>query len=435
MIPQQKLGQDLKLMLGRKNKPRRRLNLAETTRLAWYSILSNRLRSALTMLGVIIGIAAVIAMVTIGEGAHAQTESQLKALGSNLIYIRSGVATTGSPASLGAGSATTLTWEDAKAIAKSCSAVRAVAPSLNTQTQVVRAELNTQTYIAGTTPEFVEVRDFLPLTGRFFNQIELDKAARVAVLGQSVVANLGLTSETALGETIRIQGEEFTVIGTLEYRGSSPFRDQDDQVVIPLTTMASRIIGINSIYGISLENVLALAKSPEHMEAAQYQITNLLRLRHKIAPPRSDDFMVRNQADLVSASNAVSRIFTILLGGSASISLVVGGIGIMNIMFVSVSERTREIGIRRAVGARSSDILRQFLIESTVLSVIGGMLGIALGIGASVLINLALGWKIGIPFNAIFLSLGVCLVIGIFFGAYPAHKASRLDPITALRSE
>lgn len=422
-------------MLPHKPRPRRRLNLAETVNLAWSSILSNRLRSALTMLGVIIGIAAVIAMVTIGQGAHAQAENQLKSLGSNLIYVRSGVATTSSPASLGAGSASTLTWDDAKAIANTCTAVRSVAPNLSTRTQMVRAELNTNTYVLGTTPEFVEVRDFLPLTGRFFNQVELDKAARVAVLGQSVVENLGLTADTAPGDKIRIQGEEFTVIGTLEYKGTSPFRDQDDQVVIPLTTMASRIIGINSIYGISLESLLAEAKSPEQMAAAQYQITNLLRLRHKIVPPRSDDFMVRNQADLFSASNAVSRIFTSLLGGAAAISLVVGGIGIMNIMFVSVTERTREIGIRRAVGARSSDILWQFLIESTVLSVAGGFLGIAVGIGASVLINLALGWNAGIPVAAIIVSLGVCLVIGIFFGAYPANRASRLDPITALRSD
>lgn len=423
------------LVLFRKYRPRRRLNLAETIRLAWSSILSNRLRSALTMLGVIIGIAAVITMVTVGQGAHAQAESQLNALGSNLIYVRSGVATTGSPASQGAGSATTLTWEDAKAIASTCSAVRAVAPSLSTRTQVVRAELNTHTYVSGTTPEFVEVRDFLPLTGRFFNQVELDKGARVAVLGQTVVQNLGLMADTAPGQLIRIQGEEFTIIGTLEYKGTSPFRDQDDQVLIPLTTMANRIIGTNSIYGVSLESLLAEAKTPEQLDAAQYQITNLLRLRHKIVPPRSDDFMVRNQADLVNASKVVSRIFTALLGGSAAISLVVGGIGIMNIMFVSVSERTREIGIRRAVGAHSSDILRQFLIESTVLSVVGGILGIALGIGISVLINLILGWNTGIPLGAILISLGVCLVIGIFFGAYPAHQASRLDPITALRSE
>ncbi|MFM7450352.1 MAG: ABC transporter permease [Leptolyngbyaceae cyanobacterium] len=413
----------------------RRLDLVETIGLAWSSLLANKLRSILTMLGVIIGIAAVIAMVTIGRGAQAQTERQLKSLGSNLIFVQSGVALTGGPASQGAGSATTLTWEDAQAIASTCSAVSAVAPVLNTRAQVVRSEFNTNSFIVGTTPAHVQVRDFLPLTGRFFNQAELEQAARVAVLGQTVVENLGLTANSALGQTIRIQGEEFLIIGTLEYKGSSPFRDQDDQVLIPLTTMASRIVGVNSLKGISVNNIAVSAKSPDLMNAAQFQITNLLRLRHQIVPPRSDDFIVRNQADLVSASNAVSAIFTALLGGSAAISLVVGGIGIMNIMFVSVTERTREIGIRRAIGARSSDILWQFLIESIVLSLTGGMLGILLGVGASVLINLALGWQTGIAMDSVIISLAVCLAIGVFFGAYPAQKAARLTPITALRSE
>lgn len=440
MTLQQRPPSRQRLTLPPKRRPRplsppRSLNLGATLSLAWASLLSNRLRSILTMLGVIIGIAAVISMVTVGRGAQAETEGQLKSLGSNLIYVRSGAATTGSPASQGAGSATTLTWDDAKAIASTCSAVKSVAPMLSGRAQVVRAGLNTQTYIAGTTPEFVEVRDFLPLTGRFFNHIELEQSGRVAVLGQTVVDNLGLTAESAVGQTVRIQGEEFTVIGTLEYKGTSTFRDQDDQVVIPLTTMASRIVGINSVQGISLDHLLASAQSPEHMDAAQFQITNLLRLRHKISPTRGDDFMIRNQADLVSASNAVTRIFTALLGGSAAISLVVGGIGIMNIMFVSVTERTREIGIRRAVGARASDILGQFLIEAVVLSVAGGILGIALGIGSSVLINLALGWKIKIPLDAVVLSLGVCLGIGVFFGAYPAYKAARMDPMMALRSD
>ena len=422
---------------GRTRKIRRRrgLDLVETIGLAWSSLLSNKLRSALTMLGVIIGIGAVIAMVTIGRGAQAQTESQLKSLGSNLIFVQSGVALTGSPASQGAGSATTLTWDDAKAIAKTCSAVSNVAPTLNTRAQVIRSELNTNTYILGTTPQYVEVRDFLPLTGRFFNQAELEQVARVAVLGQTVVDNLGLTPESALGQTIRIQGEEFIVIGTLEYKGTNQFRDQDDQVVIPLSTMASRIVGVNALQGISLNSISVSAKSSEQMDAAQFQITNLLRLRHKIVPPRSDDFFVRNQADLVSASNSVAGVFTALLGGSAAISLVVGGIGIMNIMFVSVTERTREIGIRRAIGARSSDILWQFLIESIVLSLSGGLLGVVLGISASLLINFALGWHTGIALDSVIISLGVCLAIGVFFGAYPARKAAGLDPITALRSD
>jgi putative ABC transport system permease protein len=410
-------------------------DLAETLPLAWESLLANRLRSILTMLGVIIGIAAVIAMVSIGRGAQLQTANQLKSLGSNLLFVQSGVATTSSPALLGAGSATTLIWDDAKAIASACESVADVAPVLNRRTQLVHAQLNTSTTVVGTTPEYVRVRDFLPLTGRFFNQIELLRSARVAVLGQTVVDSLGLMPGSALQQTIRIQGEPFTVVGTLEYKGVNSFRDMDDQVFIPLTTMANRIVGVNAVTGIALDSISVSARAAGQMDAAQYQITNLLRLRHRIVPPRQDDFLIRNQADLLSASNSVAGIFTALLGGSAAISLVVGGIGIMNIMLVSVTERTREIGIRRAIGARSSDILLQFMIEAIVLSLCGGLLGVGLGIVASLLINLALGWKAGLALDALLASLLFCLVIGVFFGAYPARKAALLDPITALRND
>ncbi|WP_216901557.1 ABC transporter permease [Synechococcus sp. CCY 9618] len=410
-------------------------DLAETVALAWSSLLANRMRSALTMLGVIIGIAAVISMVTIGRGAQQQTESQLKSLGSNLIFVQSGVAAGGGAVSQGAGSATTLVWEDAKAIAASCSAVAAVAPTLSQRSQVVLEELNTNTTIVGSTPAYETVRDFLPLTGRFFNGVELNKAARVALLGQTVVDSLGVTAQSALDRTIRIRGESFTVIGTLEYKGSTGFRDQDDQVLIPLTTMASRIVGVNTSAGVSVESIAVAATSAGSMDAAQYQITNLLRLRHRIVPPRDDDFRIRNQADLVNASNAVANVFTALLGGAAAISLLVGGIGIMNIMLVSVTERTREIGIRRAIGARCSDILRQFLIESTVLSLAGGLLGVLLGVGASLAINAAFGWSAGVAMDAVGGSLLFCLVIGVFFGAYPANKAAQLDPMTSLRSD
>jgi putative ABC transport system permease protein len=387
------------------------------------------------MLGVIIGIGAVISMVTIGRGAQLQTESQLKSLGSNLIFVQSGVAAGGGPVSRGAGSATTLIWDDARAIAASCAAVADVAPNLSQRSQVVLGERNSNTTIVGSTPAYVVVRDFLPLTGRFFNEAELGQAARVAVLGQTVVDSLGLTAETALDRMIRIRGETFTVIGTLEFKGSTGFRDQDDQVLIPLTTMASRIVGVNTTAGVSVESIAVSARSAESMGDAEYQITNLLRLRHRIMPPRDDDFFIRNQADLVNASNAVANVFTALLGGSAAISLLVGGIGIMNIMLVSVTERTREIGIRRAIGARCSDILRQFLIESTVLSLAGGLLGVLLGVAASLAINAAFGWSSGIAVDAVGWSLAFCLLIGVFFGAYPANRAARLDPMTALRSD
>jgi putative ABC transport system permease protein len=413
---------------------RRLAQLAESVPLAWESLAANRMRSLLTMLGVIIGIAAVIAMVTIGRGAQTQTVNQLKSLGSNLLFIQSGVATTGSPASQGAGSATTLTWEDAKAIASASSAVAAVAPVLNRRAQVVYGDRNTSTFVVGTTPDYVTVRDFLPLSGRFFNHDDLLRATRVAVLGQTVVGSLGLKAEGALQKTVRIQGEPFTVIGTLEYKGVTAFRDMDDQVLIPLTTMASRIVGVNAISGIALDAISVSARQPEQMEAAEFQITNLLRRRHGIQPPKQDDFLVRSQADLVSASTSVAKVFTGLLGGSAAISLLVGGIGIMNIMLVSVSERTREIGIRRAIGARSSDILQQFLIESVVLSCCGGLAGVSLGVVASALINHAFGWRVGMSLDAVLISLLFCMAIGVFFGSYPARKAARLDPIEALRS-
>ncbi|MEB3312520.1 MAG: ABC transporter permease, partial [Cyanobacteriota bacterium] len=320
-------------------------------------------------------------------------------------------------------------------VARYCSAVKRVAPMLGNRAQVVLGDRNSQTYLAGTTPDFVQVRDFLPLTGRFFNIIEVDQGKRVAVIGQTVVNDLGLTAAQALGQTLRIQEEAFTVIGTLEYKGANSFRDQDDQVLIPLTTMARRIVGVNALKGISLDHFVAEAQDPTSMEAAQFQITNLLRLRHGIVPPQTDDFTIRNQADLVNASNSVAQVFTALLGGAAAISLMVGGIGVMNIMLVAVTERTREIGLRRALGARSGDILQQFLWESVLLSMIGGGLGIALGIGISRVINLSFGWSVAIPLDAILVSLGVSLGVGVFFGAYPAQKAARLDPITALRHQ
>ncbi|WP_218081379.1 ABC transporter permease [Anthocerotibacter panamensis] len=406
------------------------MDLGETIGLAWASLLANKLRSMLTMLGVIIGTAAVIALVAIGRGAQAQAEQQFKSLGSNLIFVRNGVARGSGPVSQGLGSASTLTLEDADAIAHTAAAVEAVAPQLNARAQVTFGGANTNTSIVGTTPSYVSVRDFLPLTGRFFNQVEVNQQTRVAVLGQTTVKSLGLDAQTALGKTIRIRGDDFRVIGTLEYKGANQFQDQDDQVVIPLTTMARRIVGVNSLKGIALSSIAVSAKSATQMDAAQFQLTNLLKLRHG-----EEDFNMRSQADLVDAASTSSAIFTTLLGWSAAISLLVGGIGIMNIMLVSVTERTREIGVRKAIGARSKDILWQFLVEAIVLSVTGGVLGVLLGIGTTLLIRISLGWETIISPESMVLAFAVSFAVGAFFGVYPARRAAGLDPITALRTD
>ncbi|WP_230839706.1 ABC transporter permease [Gloeobacter morelensis] len=399
------------------------------------SLRANPLRTILTMLGIVIGVAAVIALTAIGRGAQEQTDRRLQALGTNLLYVQSGTALTGSPVSQGAGSATTLTWQDARAIARSGGAVGAVAPSLSGRFQVVYAGSNTNTSVVGTSPEYEQVHDFVPLTGRFFNRVELERVARVAVLGQTVVRELGLTARSALGKTVRIRGEHFRVVGTLEYKGGSPPRDQDDQVLVPLTAMAARLVGTNSLSGIAVGTIAVAAAGPDRLEAARLQTANLLRRLHRLGPGQEEDFSIRSQADLRASANQIAGIFTTLLGATAAISLVVGGIGIMNIMLVSVSERTREIGLRKAVGARSGDILGQFLLEAVALSMGGGILGVVSGFAASAGVGAALGWAASVSFEAVVLSLVVSMAVGLLFGIYPSSRAARLDPAVALRSD
>ncbi|MBI4534394.1 MAG: ABC transporter permease [Candidatus Melainabacteria bacterium] len=409
------------------------MDLWELVKLAWQGIVNNRLRSGLTVLGIIIGIAAVIALLAIGQGAKLESERQIQALGSNLVFVMAGAALSGH-VSLGLGSASTLTWEDAQAIRDVCPAVENVAPGLDSLQQAQWAGQNTNTNIAGTVPEYPIIRNFYPARGRFFNQSEVDHNARVCVLGETVANNL-FGTVSPIGKQILIRGEFFDVIGVMEHKGATQFRDMDDQIFVPLSTAYNRIFGLNAATGHRIQFLLVQAKSQDDILQAQFQITNLLRLRHKIRPPMVDDFRIRTQMDLLQTAESITSVFTVLLGSTAGISLIVGGIGIMNIMLVSVTERTREIGIRKAVGARFADIMWQFIIEASVLSMSGGMVGIVLGLVSSHTISHFLQWTTVVTPWSVVLAFAVSVAVGLFFGIYPARQAARLDPIVALRAE
>lgn len=402
--------------------------------LAWQGIVANRMRSCLTVLGIVIGIAAVIALLAIGYGAKLESERQIKALGLNVIFIRPGAQSAGH-VSMGMGSSVGLTMADVEAIRDVCPAVAEVAPGYDSMQQVQYAGQNTNTNVSGTVPEYTSIRNFHPESGRFITQTDIDHSLRVCVLGQTVVENLFSPGENPIGKKILIRGEFFDIIGVMERKGVTAMRDMDDQIFVPLSTAYNRIFGFNAVKGKTVQYILVQAKSEEDALPAQFQITNLLRLRHHIHPPNPDDFYMRTQQDLMQTSEAMSSVFTLLLGSTAGISLLVGGIGIMNIMLVSVTERTREIGIRKAVGASHRDIMMQFIVEATVLSLTGGIVGILLGIGSSYAINYFTQWKTEVTPLSVIMSFSVSLLVGLFFGIYPARQASRLDPIVALRAE
>jgi putative ABC transport system permease protein len=410
------------------------MSIWELLAIAWQGITSNRMRSSLTVLGIVIGIAAVIDLLAIGQGAKVETEKQIQSLGSNLIYLRAGSASTSS-ISQGAGSAATLTYDDARAIRETCPAVEDVAPVYNSSFQVQYGSQNTITNIQGTEPAYTDIRNFHVAKGRFFNQSDLDTYSRVCVIGDTVAANLFPSGEDPVGKQILIRGELYTVSGVMEHKGVSQFTDNDDQIFIPITTGYATLFGVNAATGRTVKQVMIEAKTPDDIDTAQFQITNLLRLRHRIVPPQTDDFQLRTQADLMQTAQSVTGVFTILLGATAGISLLVGGIGIMNIMLVSVTERTREIGIRKAIGAQFKDILSQFVIEAVVLSLAGGIMGILLGLGCSHLISVWANWTTVVTPISVVLSFVVSIAIGLFFGIYPARRAALLDPIVALRAE
>ncbi len=398
-----------------------------TIRVALRAIAANPLRSVLTMLGVIIGVGAVVAMVSIGQGARQAVTEQVQSLGSNLLTVFAGTQQFGGVATTG--QVRTLTREDGEAIQEEVANVTGVSAEIQRQAQVVFREQNVFTQVSGVTPEFPDVRNFHPGTGDFITEEDMRRRTKVAVLGQTVASALFPDTEP-VGQQIKIRGVTFTVIGVMESKGATGFFDRDDIVFVPLSTAQRRLFGIDYVRTIYVQ-----VASPGAMEAAQASLTEVLRARHRLGPERDDDFTIRSQADILQAFTGVSRTMTLLLGGIAAVSLIVGGIGIMNIMLVSVTERTREIGIRKAVGARTRDILVQFLIESVALSVSGGIIGILLGIIGSRLITRLAGWATLLSPQAVLLAFFFAVAVGVFFGLYPAQRAARLDPIEALRHE
>ncbi len=405
---------------------------AEILAMAAESLWNNRLRTALTMLGVIIGIAAVIAITSVGQGIQKATESQLQALGTNSINVLAGFARTGG-ISQGGGSASTLTLEDAQAVAKA-PAIKLVSVYLQRNRQISYGNQNTSTTILGTDVNYSPIRNTFPQEGRYFEQEDIDNAKSLVVLGSKVRSDL-FGRSNAIGERIRIQGEQYQVIGVMESKGASGGLDQDDRVYIPLKNMSARIVGNNALQGVAVSGFWVQAFDESEIEAAQFQLTNLLRLRHKIYLPQNDDFRIVNQTDIVSAFTSIVGLLTLMVGAIAAISLIVGGIGIANIMLVSVVERTREIGVRKALGATRSAILSQFLTEAILVSGLGGVVGISLGVAIAYGSATIFQFPFVISIWSVVAGFGLSMVVGLVAGVIPARSAAKLDPIQALRSD
>jgi putative ABC transport system permease protein len=405
------------------------MDLLAILRIAIRALTRNKMRSLLTMLGIIIGVGAVIATVGVGQGAQQQVQDQIASLGTNLIYVSSGSVNKGG-IRLGGGATKTLVYDDMKAIVQEVPTISQAAPGASASAQVVSDNQNWSTRVTGTEPQYFDIRNWGFAQGANFTQDDVTRSTNVVVLGATVQQNL-FGRANPVGQTVRIGTLPFQVVGVLVAKGQSGLgQDQDDGVYVPITTLQKKISGQNW-----LQYVMASATSQPASYAAQGQITALLRDRHRIRPGQDDDFSVRNLADVAQLADESSKVMTLLLASIAGVSLIVGGIGIMNIMLVSVTERTREIGIRIAIGATESDVLRQFLSESVVLSLAGGIVGILSGIGASMTITKVLGWNILISPAAIVSAVVFSMAVGIFFGFYPARKAAMLDPIEALRFE
>ncbi len=408
------------------------INVNSTLKIALRALWVNKMRSFLTMLGIIIGVGAVITMLAVGTGASEKISQQIASVGSNLLIVIPGSITQGG-IRMGSGSHSTLTRDDAEAIEKECSAVSAVAPVLNTAAQVVYGNQNWATGIYGTSPGILEVKDCALVAGRNFIDQDIRSATKVCILGQTVVDNL-FGGIDPIGQIIRIKKVPFMVIGILEPKGQSIMgQDQDDVIYIPVTTAQKKIVG-SSVPGM-VRSIMVKGRSAEDMSLAEKQVTELLRQRHRSGPNKEDDFTVRNLSQMMQVAEQSAKVMTILLGAIASISLLIGGIGIMNIMLVSVTERTREIGIRMSIGAKTWDIRIQFIIEALTLSLIGGIFGIILGVTGSSLLSAFAGWATIVTPLSIIMAFSFSGLVGIFFGFYPAYKASLLNPIDALRYE
>src|ERR1700680_4515001 len=403
-------------------------------KIAFRALRINKMRSALTMLGIIIGVGAVIAMVAVGSGATERIQQQIASIGSNVVMVLPG-SITASGIRLGSGNAVTLTTDDAKAIARDCPSVEAVAPSSRSGAQVVYGNSNWATQILGTTPDYLSIRDIQIQNGAPFTQQDVDSDAKVALLGQTVVDNL-FGGNDPVGQVIRIKKVPLTVVGTLVPKGQSPTgQDQDDVVLLPITTAQKKVFGVNQARANSVGSLMVQARGPQLIDSAEDEMSSVLRQRHHLQQNQDDDFTIRNLEEVFKAQETSSQVMSILLAAIASVSLIVGGIGIMNIMLVSVTERTREIGLRQAVGAKTKDILTQFLVEAVTLSLLGGIAGILLGVLASKLISMFAQWSTLVSGGAILLAFVFSALVGVFFGFYPARQAALLDPIDALRYE
>ena len=390
----------------------------------------NKLRSLLTMPGIIIGVAAVVAMVSIGLGVQQKIQNSIAGLGSNLLIVMPGSSKPTGGVRQAAGSNITLTNQDSKAIAREISGINYIAPTVSQQYQIIYGNQNWNTSVTGTTPEYLEIRNYTIAEGSFFSSNDENARSRVAILGQTVATGL-FGAVSPVGKTIRINKAPFRVVGVLESKGQSSMgQDQDDLVLVPLSTAQERLMGITYLNSISIQ-----VESDKVIDKVQQDITVLLRNRHRLAVAATDDFSVRNLTALMATAKETAGTITIFLGAVAAISLLVGGIGIMNIMLVSVTERTREIGIRKALGATYKNILLQFLIEAIVISVTGGLVGILFGVGAAYVVSYFASWQTVISALAIGVAFGVTVLIGLFFGIYPARKAALLEPIDALRYE
>lgn len=417
-----------------KHLKKHQVSLLEISTMAGEALWNNKLRSGLTMLGVIIGISSVIAISSIGQGVRKSTENSIRGLGTDVIQVMAGAAQSGG-ISQGQGSVTTLTWEDAQAIAKEAPAATIVSAYLQRNTQVVYGEKNTSTTVYGSDLSYPEARNTFPKTGRFFNAEELNSASSVAVIAPTVQKNLFPPQINPIGQKIRIQGEIYEIIGVMEVKGAQGPQDRDDAVYIPLTSMSARIIGNNSLMGVSVNGLYIKGKDEKQLPQIKFQVTNILRLRHGIIDPADDDFKVTNQADILATLNTIMGLLTTMIVAVAGISLVVGGIGIANIMLVSVVERTREIGIRKALGATDRAVLTQFLLESVVISIVGGVVGIVIGVSITLIASVGFAIPFVISTDAMLSGVVLSTAVGLLAGVIPARSAAQLEPIAALRSD